>query len=367
MKKLVGVRWIACLGFLALAACGGDGSGAERASDEARYDASVERALAKTKVPGLAVARLEGCRTSRVTTYGVVDIATEAPVTETTAMEAASLSKPVFAHLVMQLIDEGLVDLDERVADTIEWPRIRDRDAYERLTPRLLLSHQSGLPNWSGDSGDPDRTDVLRFAFRPGEKFRYSGEGYTLLQAFAEAKSGRDLESLFRERLGARMPLSTFGPELPDGVQPAFGHGGGGGKKNGRPIGNPVEPAAPFSLRTVINDYAAFAESLCNGRGMSGFTFSSFAAPEVEVVRKKGGTISWALGIGRQDLRGRVTLFHWGDNEQFKAFVAVVPQTGEGVVFFANGKNGLKLIETVAEPAVGRLDPTVAWLGYGKP
>ncbi|MEM9837748.1 MAG: serine hydrolase domain-containing protein [Pseudomonadota bacterium] len=361
-KTLIGLLAVSFL----LAACGGDRTSESRAEREAAFDKAVEAAMEKVKVPGLVVAKLEGCTTSRVITYGVANSETREPVETNTAMEAASLSKPVAAYLLMEMVDQGMVDLDEKVADTLDWPRISDQSAYRRLTPRMLLSHQTGMPNWAGDSGDPDRDTPLRFAFKPGEKYRYSGEGYGLLQAFLEAKSGSSLEELFRERLGAVMPMSTFASGLPEGAIAAYGHGGGGGQRKGRPLGEPGAPHAAYSLRTVVEDYARFAERLCSGDGLSAFTYRAFTEPQVNISRKKRGQISWALGIGRQQHRGQTTLFHWGDNEQFKAFVAVVPETGQGVVFFANGKNGLKLIDAVAGPSVGNTDPLIAWLGYGQ-
>ncbi|NRA29982.1 MAG: beta-lactamase family protein [Parvularculaceae bacterium] len=352
-----------------LSACGDQGSGPRREPVKNLLTAhfNLVEAWGASRIPGLVLARLEDCSVSETELFGVTDIDTREPMSDLTAMEAASLSKPVLAYMLMQLVDEGVVDLDEAIADTIDWPRIRDQEAYRALTPRMLLSHQSGLPNWAGDSGNPDREDPLKFSFNPGKKFAYSGEGYGLLQAFVEAKTGKGLETLFRERMGEVMPLSTYDTLLPKRVEPAFGHGNKGGKKKGRTIGQPTVPHAAYSLRTVLPDYARFAEHLCRGEGLSAESFAAFQEPQVRVARKSGGEISWALGIGRMDNDDGTVLFHWGDNGAFKAFIAVAPDTGRGVVFFANARSGLKLIEPAGEPSVGDLDPVIDWLGYGRP
>jgi hypothetical protein len=54
--------------------------------------------------------------------------------------------------------------------------------------------------------------------------------------------------------------------------------------------------------------------------------------------------------------------FHWGDNGDFKAFLALDRESGNGVVFFANGRNGLDLVPAVVEPVVGSMRPVRAWL-----
>ncbi|HEX3160355.1 MAG TPA: serine hydrolase domain-containing protein, partial [Gemmatimonadaceae bacterium] len=169
-------------------------------------DRSVLEAMRAAAVPGLAVAYLRDCRVERVATYGVVDADSLAPVTSATVFEAASLSKPVFAYLVMQLVDSGRIDLDAPISRTLEYPRIRDRERYAAVTPRLGLSHSTGLPNWSGRPRDWERTDSLVFAFAPGAAFRYSGEGYQLTQVYAEHVTGRSLQELFRASLGEVMP-----------------------------------------------------------------------------------------------------------------------------------------------------------------
>lgn len=353
----------------ALTSCADQGSGGRKAPVDNPLTAHFDlvEAWGASRIPGLVLARLEDCSVSETELFGVTDIDTREPMSDLTAMEAASLSKPVFAYLLMQLVDEGVIDLDERIAETLAWPRIRDQDAFGQLTPRMLLSHQSGLPNWAGDSGDPVRQDPLKFAFRPGKKFLYSGEGYGLLQAFVEAKTGQGLQQIFRERLGSLMPMSTYDSFLPRRAEPAFGHGKQGGKKKGRAITNPTVPHAAYSLRTVLPDYARFAEHLCRGKGLSAEAFAAFQEPQVRVARRSGGEISWALGIGRMDVDGGSVLFHWGDNGAFKSFIAVAPETGRGVVFFANATSGLKLIEPAGEHSVGDLDPVIDWLGYGRP
>lgn len=336
----------------AVAACG---------EEEPAGPITIEDAMQQASVPGLAVARLDNCSLVSTEYYGVADVETQAKVGRTTAFEAASLSKPVLGYITMQLVDEGVISLDDKVAETIDFPRATDQEAYAKVTPRILLSHSSGMPNWAGNSRDPDRTNPIRFYSEPGTDFRYSGEGYVLLQQFVEAKTGKGLEELRQERLGAAMPMATYGDPLPDGLTPAFGHDIDGTKEEGREISVPVVANAASSLRTNLESYAGFAERLCDGEGLSEEAFETMTTPQTPTEDE--GVI-WGLGIGLQLDEGRKTLFHWGDNGEFKAFVAVVPETGDGIVYFANGDAGLQLIDRIASPEVGNLQPTIEWLDY---
>src|SRR4029078_6503121 len=98
-----------------------------------------------------------------------------AAVTESTRFEAASLSKPVTAYVALQLVDAGRLALD---APLTKYMPYADLPAYPRaktMTARHVLSHTTGFANWR-------RRDPLKLFFAPGERFRYSGEGYVYLQ-----------------------------------------------------------------------------------------------------------------------------------------------------------------------------------------
>lgn len=81
-----------------------------------------------------------------------------------TLFEAAFLSRPVFATIVLRLAERGKLDLDRPLHELLPYERISHDPRSRRLTARLVLSHQTGLPNW----GPPEK---LEFRFEPGESF----------------------------------------------------------------------------------------------------------------------------------------------------------------------------------------------------
>src|SRR5918997_209412 len=89
--------------------------------------------------------------------------------------------------------DRGGLALDAPLAGLRESPRLAHDERYRRITPRMVLSHATGLPNWGGDT--------LRLGFDPGTDYGYSGEGFLFLQKALERKTGRSLDELARREV----------------------------------------------------------------------------------------------------------------------------------------------------------------------
>ena len=337
--------------------------GCERGAEKAEAEfANAPALLEAAKVPGLALAVVDDCHIETVQYFGVADVGTSAPIDEMTVFEAASLTKPMFAYIVMQLVDEGVIDLDAPLAEKFEYPRIVNEDYYAQLTPRMILSHRSGLPNWASDPADQETWGEIPFKNAPNKKFGYSGEAYQLLQAFVEAQTGKSLEVLYNERLAELMPKTSLtAPKV--GTVEAFGHDRDGGKDDGVSLRSGQASGAAYSANSNAADYAAFLSQLCEGTGLSDGALATMFQPQSPT---SDDAVSWALGWGVQTTDENSIFFHWGDNGPFKAFAALNAESRDGVVFFANAHNGLKLIESLAEPVVGDLAPVIDWLDYGR-
>ena len=319
--------------------------------------AELTNALETFDVPGAAMALIEGCAVSEVIPAGVADLSIGARVTERTAFEAASLTKPVFAYLMMTLVDDGRIDLDAPLADTFAYPRIPDAEGYAALTPRMVLTHRTGLPNWvDEDTVFEDRTAPIPFGTPPGEAFSYSGEAFQLLQAYVEDRTGTSFEALFTERLGAIMPNSVVARPVPEGVEPARGYPAVPEAGNGRELDDLGDRArAAYSLVTTAGDYAAFLSHVCAGQGLpedlrAEMLRAQSPAP-MEVVRVGDGPVpppaSWGLGWMILDLGPVSMVGHGGSNDEFTSFGGFMPETGDGLVILTNGRNGERMINAM--------------------
>lgn len=147
-----------CLGTLAIALTAG-----AAAATMLGTSTNLPTWLDLASVPGASWAMLDG---SGAISSGAVGYAKANAVLATpeTLFEAASLSKVVLAVAVHDMVREGLIDLDRPVAEHVAFT---DDAATRSITPRHLLSHSSGLPNWRDEAGEP-----LKSAFAPGTRFR---------------------------------------------------------------------------------------------------------------------------------------------------------------------------------------------------
>ncbi|HBN53709.1 MAG TPA: serine hydrolase, partial [Stenotrophomonas sp.] len=151
-------------------------------------------------VPGVAIAVVERGELAWHRAFGVADVERGAPVDADSVFECASLSKPVFAYLVLQLVDAGELQLDRALVDYHRPDFLADDDPrLERISVRDVLRHGSGLPDWRAH---PDR-DPLRTVAEPGQRVNYSGEAFFWLQRVVETVTGQSLDQLAQQRLFA--------------------------------------------------------------------------------------------------------------------------------------------------------------------
>jgi CubicO group peptidase (beta-lactamase class C family) len=321
--------------------------------------------MAEAHIPGLSLARIHDGEIASVESLGLANADSGDPVTADTLFEAASLSKPVFATIVLRWAERGALDLDQPLLDLLPNPRIDHDPRAHAITARLVLSHQTGLPNWGGDR--------LELLFDPGTEFSYSGEGYVYLQHVLEKLSGESLDTLARrevfEPLG--MHRSRFDwPEPPPEGEPfpvAVQHDEVG-KAKPPPIESEQNAAA--SLLTTAAEYARFVIAWMDHELLSEATVREALAPAVRMRGAEHGPrppevyerIAWGLGWGLILPQG--IAWHWGDNDDTKGFVAFDPSRRDGIVYFANSTNGLAIGEALCRPVIGDIGVAFAWNGY---
>lgn len=322
-------------------------------ADEAHALVTEERILELLQehgVPGMSYAALEGCDVRAEGAAGLAIIEDQLTVDQATVFESASLSKPVFAWLVMSLAEDGLFDLDETFDSAgFAYPRITDDQRYSQLTPRLVLMHRTGLPNWSGNPRDPDRSTIINFENDPGTVHSYSGEAYLLLQAFVEERTQESLQSIFESRLGSVMPDSTFKRPLPPNV--TISHGYFEGETNGDAVAPFERENAAYSLATTSADYARFVSLVCRQESLDPASYADMLRIQTSNFPQSDEAKSWRLGWEALTIKGRDAVFHTGDNGNYMAMALFFPDDGEGYVVFTNAETGLPFINAFLREA----------------
>src|SRR5215813_7016401 len=174
-----------------------------------QIDDYIKQAMQKRRIPGLALAVVKDGQVIKAQGYGVANLETETPVTPETVFELASVTKQFTATAIMILVEEGKVNVDDRISKYLE----STPDSWKNITVRHLLTHTSGLPTlgkdfrslvWTTNIStsamyDAARQDTLGFA--AGDKWDYSDEGYFLLGMIIERVSGQPYANFLAERI----------------------------------------------------------------------------------------------------------------------------------------------------------------------
>jgi len=241
------------------------------ATDPARIDRAVAQHMRQAGVNGLALALIADGSVEYLKTYGQRDSDRGLPLQTDTVMYGASLTKFAFAHLVMQLADQGVVDLDKSIAGYLkkplpEYEKYADLSAdprWRKLTLRILLNHASGFANFRFI--EPD--GKLRFHFDPGTRYAYSGEGINLAQFVLEEGLGLDVAKEMKarvfDRFGMKRTSMTWREDFADNCITGYDVEG-----KAEPHHKRGSVRAAGSMDTTIADYAAFLAAFQRGEGL---------------------------------------------------------------------------------------------------
>jgi CubicO group peptidase (beta-lactamase class C family) len=238
---------------------------------------TITAAMAHTGAKGLAVAVIEDGDVRFLQSYGVRNAAGD-PLTSDTVMYGASITKAVFAIMVMQLVQEGRLDLDKPLADYLPEPlpsydSQADRSRYapwgdlagdarwRKITARMVLTHSTGFANFA--FVEPD--GKLRIHFEPGSRYAYSGAGIMLLQFALERGLGLNVGEEIDRRIFKPAGMATsslmwrpdFAANLADGF-----------KSDGtiEPHDERSRVRAAGSMDTTIGDLAKLSKALNEGK-----------------------------------------------------------------------------------------------------
>ncbi|MDZ5840564.1 serine hydrolase domain-containing protein [Stenotrophomonas maltophilia] len=259
----------------------------------ARIDAEAKRLMQVAHARGMAVAVVDGGKVVHVAAYGERNAAGE-PLQTDTVMYAASLTKMAFGHLIAQLAQDKVIDLDASIASALDRPLpdypaeakkyadytgLAGDERWRRLTPRLLLNHASGFANFA--FLEPD--GKLKFHFDPGSRYGYSGEGLILLQFVLERGLGQDVGTLMQQRVFDRfgMPRTSmmwredFATNLADGWT---------AEGTTEPHDERSRVRAAGSMDTTIADMGNFAAGYVSGQGLSASMRRELVQPQLPIT-----------------------------------------------------------------------------------
>lgn len=340
----------------------------------------VRRLMAREGVEGLALAVIDRGQVRSVRTWGRRNVDRNLPLTPQTVMYGASLTKTAFAYMLLQLVDEGRLDLDAPLPALLPRPLpaydsrpydfsdLAGDDRWRRLTPRILLTHASGFANFRWV--EPDRR--LRFHFDPGTRYGYSAEGYYILQLVVEQGLGLDTEAEMQRRVFGRFGMrntsmlwrADFAANLADGYTVE-------GKMI--PHDDRSRASAAGSMDTTIEDQARMWAGIVRGEGLSAASRAMLVRAQLPIASASQfptlapGQVAWpqqlAAGLGLVTFvdRSGPAWFKGGHDDGTGNMVICLETGRRCVVMLSNDVRAERIYPELARRVLGETDMPWTW------
>jgi CubicO group peptidase (beta-lactamase class C family) len=314
----------------------------------ARLDEKVPQWMQEMKVPGLSLAIIEGGKLARQSSFGVTDAESREPINSETIFTSCSMAKPVFAYFALKLCDRGILHLDTPLTKYTPEKYLEGDSRLELVTARHVLSHTTGFQNWREEDGKP-----LRIHFTPGEKWSYSGEGYSYLGQVITRLMGKPFEEYMHEQLlnPFRMSSSSYIWTEGIGQRMARPHAKDGGvmASNKKPTHESVARYGPAGdLLTTVGDYSKFLIETLEPKPADEFRLSRQMRNEMLRSQVKAPDTDppseWALGWQKFHDRGLDLIGHGGMDSGWRTVAFGVPANKCGYVAMTNSENGSALL-----------------------
>lgn len=316
---------------------------------------------------------------------GVLNMRTGVEATTDSVFQIGSVTKVWTSVLVMQLLDEGLVDLDAPVRRYLPDFRVSDEEASAAVTVRHLLTHTGGfdgdieIDTGVGDDSVEKFLAVLHDVsqlFPPGQMFSYNNAGFSVLGRIVEVLRGTTYDQCLQERIARPLGLEHVAPTAYEAVmhRAAMGH-------IEQPRGSGLRPAPVWGLErgqnpagsmlsTSARDLVTFARMLLDDgvsrdgtRLLAPGSTALMTGHAVDCPDLPDFADAWGLGIARYDAPSGTVVGHNGTTIGQRAILRIAPEAGVAVAVLANGGGDRALFHDVlsyvlAELAGVSLDPS---------
>jgi CubicO group peptidase (beta-lactamase class C family) len=324
---------------------------------------NIEERMRELNIPGVSIAVINDGEIEWAKGYGFADSSENRKVTTETLFQAGSISKPVAATRALQLVEQGTFDLDENVNNYLSSWKLPDNEftEKEKVTLRRILNHTAGLTVWGfpgyvkGDTipviseilDGKGNTDPVRVYKEPGEGWRYSGGGYTIMQLMVTDVEQKQFPEVMYENVlnPLGMKSSTYENPLPEKYHQvaATGYHSDSNPVEGKWHTYPEMAAAglwttPSELILWGKEIQQILQSQEDGL-LKTKTVNEMLTPNED---------SQGLGPYVLDL----SFGHGGSDEGFRAELLVWKETANAVVIMVNSNNGGTIMREIMHSIV---------------
>jgi len=332
--------------------------------DLARVDQFVRTEMGRQKIPGVAVAVIRNGVPIKAEGYGKANVEHDVPVTPETIFQSGSVGKQFTAAVVMLLIEDGRLALTDPL--TKFFPDAPSH--WKRITVRHLLTHTSGLPDYTAGAIDYRKDyaedDLLKLAyglkleFGPGARWNYSNTGYVVLGAIVRRVSGEFYGDVLRTRVFAPLGMKTARIISEADIVP---HRAAGYQlvqdklKHQDWVAPQLNTTADGSLYLSLNDMIAWDAGLRAKKILKSESWTQVFTP---VSLNSGNTFPYGFGWAVEDFAGRRAQRHGGAWQGFKTHIARFPDEDLTIIVLVNLAEANP--ERISEGIAALIDPSLA-------
>ncbi len=324
---------------------------------------SIPQLMQEDNIAGVSIAFIDKGKVSWQKTYGYSNLADSTKVTPNTVFNGASLSKPVTAMAALNLVEQGVLTLNEDVNNYLEGWKVPENEftEQEKVTLKRLIGHTAGLERYVQSSffpneefptidqmlaGEKPSVDpAVSVVSVPGQKQVYSNPGYSVIEKLIEDVTDKEFNEAITELIfePCDMTHSSFEQPVPKHLSQQMATG----------YSNTLEPYPyklfPFKaaggiwttptdlakfLTTVLEDHHSGANVILSKR----MTDSIFTKTPTR------------LGFAKiyNDESQDILFEHWGSNSGFTCYMVTSLNNKQGVVIMTNSDNGMSLMSYIA-------------------
>jgi CubicO group peptidase (beta-lactamase class C family) len=316
---------------------------------QAQIESAISKFMSANSVPGVSAAVVENGEYEWSQGYGMADLENFVPATSHTLYRLASISKPLTATAAMQLSESGKLNLDAPVKTYCpafpqkEWP----------ITTRQLLAHLGGIRHYRADSqDDPEVGNTKHFedgiaaglqffandplVAKPGTKFSYSTQGFTVAGCAIEGASGEKYVDFLRKSVFLPAGMTSTVADDRRAIIPLrtrFYHKDESGRVVNAEFLDSSYKIPGGGWLSSAEDMARFEVAILGNHLMHSATRDAMWTPQKTA---DGSKTDYALGWGTGKDLGVVDVGHGGGQQGTSTFILLVPERRAGVVVLIN-------------------------------
>jgi CubicO group peptidase (beta-lactamase class C family) len=333
-------------------------------STETKVDAYIASEMAKQKIPGVSLAIVREGKIIFAKGYGLANVEHQVPAKPETIFQSGSMGKQFTATAVMMLMEEGKLNLDDKISKYFsEVP-----PAWEKITVRHLLTHTSGMTDYpSGFDFRRDYTEdellqrikAVSLAFQPGEKWSYSNLAYVTLGILIHKVSGQFYGDFLRDRVFTPLQMTTARIISEEDIVTNRAAGYRIVKnelKNQNWVSPSLNTTADGALYLTVYDMIKWDAALDTEKLIKKSSLEQMWTP---VKLNNGTTHPYGFGWALREIRGHRIIEHGGAWQGFKSQIARFVNDRLTIVVFANlaNANQVRLTMGVAAIYIPELTP----------